>query len=138
MWQVNYFFSPPFTGTNWFPPHSFVPTPVLPSFHDLTSAHKHVLPPIAENFACCFLVQSRPNTIANQQRIVIWHYEGRWNATCHDLSCLEAIGPFDDLSVLTKFALVQQVVRTCFCDGLTKCIARATRTNHKTTASLFS
>ena len=37
-----------------------------------------------------FLVQSRPNTIANQQRIVIWHYEGRWNATCHDLSCLEA------------------------------------------------
>ena len=93
-----------------------------------------------KNFACCFLVQSRPNTIANQQRIVIWHYEGRWNATCHDLSCLEAghIGPFEDLSVLTKFALVQQVVRTCFCDCLTKCIARATRTNHKTTASLFS
>ena len=43
-----------------------------------------------KNFACCFLVQSRPNTIANQQRIVIWYYEGRWNATCHDLSCLEA------------------------------------------------
>ena len=35
------------------------------------------------------------------------------------------IGPFEDLSVLTKFALVQQVVRTCFCDCLTKCIARA-------------
>ena len=48
------------------------------------------------------------------------------------------IGPFEDLSVLTKFALVQQVVRTCFCDCLTKCITRATRTNHKTTASLFS
>ena len=31
------------------------------------------------------------------------------------------IGPFEDLSVLTKFALVQQVVRTCFCDCLTKC-----------------
>ena len=44
------------------------------------------------------------------------------------------IGPFEDLSVLTKFALVQQVVRTCFCDCLTKCIARATRTNQKTTA----
>ena len=43
-----------------------------------------------KNFACCFLVQSRPTTMANQQRIVIWHYEGRWNATCHDLSCLEA------------------------------------------------
>ena len=69
-----------------------------------------------KNFACCFLVQSRPNTMANQQRIVIWHYEGRWNATCHELS----------------------VVRTCFCDCLTKCIARATRTNDKTTASLFS
>ena len=37
-----------------------------------------------------------------------------------------------------RLALVQQVVRTCFCDCLTKCIARATRTNHKTTASLFS
>ena len=48
------------------------------------------------------------------------------------------IGPFEDLSVLTEFAPVQQVVRTCFCDCLTKCIARATRTNHKTTASLFS
>ena len=47
------------------------------------------------------------------------------------------IGPFEDLSVLTKFAFVQQIVRTCFCDCLTKCIARATRTNHKTTASLF-
>ena len=100
MSQVNYFFSPPFIGTNWFPPHSFVPTPVLPSFHDLTSAHKHVLPPIAENFACCFLVQSRPNTIANQQRIVIWRYEGRWNATCPALR--QDIGPFEDLSVLTK------------------------------------
>ncbi len=40
-------------------------------------------------------------------------------------------GPFDDLSVLTKFALVQQVVRTCFCNCLT------TRTNHKTTAARF-
>ena len=46
--------------------------------------------------------------------------------------------PFEDLSVLAKFALVQHVVRTCFCDCLTKCIARATRTNHKKTASLFS
>ena len=43
-----------------------------------------------KSFAFCFLVQSRPNTIANQDRIVIWYYEGRWNATCHDLSCLEA------------------------------------------------
>ena len=48
------------------------------------------------------------------------------------------IGSFEDLSVFQKFALVEQVVRTCFCDCLTKCIARATRTNHKTTASLFS
>ena len=39
------------------------------------------------------------------------------------------IGSFEDLSVLTKFALVQQVVRTCFSDCLTKCIARATQTN---------
>ena len=30
------------------------------------------------------------------------------------------IGPFEDLSVLTKFSLVQQVVRTCFCDCLIK------------------
>ena len=32
-----------------------------------------------KNFACCFLVQSRPNTIANQQRIVIWHYVVRFD-----------------------------------------------------------
>ena len=82
MSQENYFVSPLFIGTNWFPPHSFVPTLVIPSFHDLTSSHKHVLPPIAEKFLVLFLVQSRPNTIANQQRIVIWQYEGRWNATC--------------------------------------------------------
>ena len=92
-----------------------------------------------KNFACCFLVQSRPTTIANEQRIVIWHYEGvgmRLVMTCPALR--QDIGPFEDLSVLTKFARVRQVVRTCFCDCLTKCIARATRTNHKTTASLFS
>ena len=139
MWQVNYFFSLPFIGTNWFPPHSFVPTPALPSFYDLTSAHKHILPPIAEKFCLLFFSTIHPNTIANQQRFVIWYYEGRWNATSHDLSCLEAgHRPLEDLSVLTKFAFVQQVVRTCFCDCLTKCITRATRTNHKTTASLFS
>ena len=63
-----------------------------------------------KNFAC-FLVQSRPNTIANQQRIVIWHYEGRWNATCHELSCLEA-----GHRPLWRFV----------------------RANQKTTASLFS
>ena len=140
MSQENYFFFPPFISTNCFPPHLFVPTPVLPSFHDLTSAHKHVLPPIAEKFRVfVFLVQSRPNTIANQQHIVIWHTRGvgmRLVMTCPALR--QDIGPFEDLSVLTKFVLVQQVVRTCFCDCLTKCIARATRTNHKTTASLFS
>ena len=41
------------------------------------------------------------------------------------------IGPFEDLSVLTKFALVQQVARTCFCDCLTKCIESATRASQK-------
>ena len=50
----------------------------------------------------------------------------------------QEIGPFEDLSVLTKFALVQEVVRTCFCDCLTKYIVNATRTNQETTASLFS
>ena len=92
-----------------------------------------------KNFACCFLVQSRPNTIANQQRIVIWHTRGvgmRLVMNCP--ASRQDIGPFEDLSVLTKFALVQQVVRTCFCDCLTKGIARATRTNQKTAASLFS
>ena len=43
-------------------------------------------------------------------------------------------GPFEDLSVLRKFVLVQQVVRSC----LTKCIMHATRNNQKTTAPLFS
>ena len=64
MSQVNYFFSPPFISTNWFPPHSFVPTPVLPSFHDLTSAHKHVLPPIAEKFRVLFFstIQTKHNS----------------------------------------------------------------------------
>ena len=41
-------------------------------------------------FRVLFLVPSRPNTIANQQLIVIWHYKGHCNATCHELSCLEA------------------------------------------------
>ena len=64
MWQVNYFFSPPFIGTNWFPPHSFVPTPVLSSFHDLTSAHKHFLPPIAEKVCLLFFstIQTKHNS----------------------------------------------------------------------------
>ena len=64
MSQVNYFFSPPFIGTNWFPPHSFVPTPVLRSFHDLTSAHKHVLPPIVEKFRMLFFrtIQTKHNS----------------------------------------------------------------------------
>ena len=42
------------------------------------------------------------------------------------------IGPFEDLSVLTKFALVQQVVRTCFCDCLTS------SRSQKTYSHLFS
>ena len=84
------FLFPPFIRTNGLPPHSFVATPVLPFFHDLTLAHKRVLPPIVEKFHVFCSVQSRPNTIANQQSIVIWHNEGRWNATCHELSCLEA------------------------------------------------
>ena len=80
-----------FIGTNWFPPHSFVPTPGLPHPSTTSPRHTNMFCRLSrKNFACCFLVQSRPNTIANQQRIVIWHYEGRWNATCHDLSCLEA------------------------------------------------
>ena len=54
MSQENYFFSPTFIGTNWFLPHSFVPTPVLPSFHNTTSAHKRVLPPIVEKFCVLF------------------------------------------------------------------------------------
>ena len=90
MSQVNYFFSSPFIGTNWFPLHSFVPTRY---YHPSTTSPRHTnmfCRLSRKNFACCFLVQSRPNTIANQQRIVIWHYEERWNATCHDLSCLEA------------------------------------------------
>ena len=63
MSQENYFFSPPLIGTNWFPPHSFVPPPLLPSFHDLTSAHKHVLPPIAEKFRVLFFstIQTKHN-----------------------------------------------------------------------------
>ena len=144
MSQKNYFFSPPFIGTNWFPPHSFVPTRYYhPSM--VPPQHTNVFCRLSwKNFVCCFLLQSRPNmpnTIANQQHIVILHYEGRWNATCHNLSCLEAghrplwrFVRFDKICP----ALVQQVVRTCFCDCLTKCIARATRTNQKTTASLFS
>ena len=64
MSQENYFFSPPFIGTNWFPPHSSVLTPVLPSFHDLTSVHKHVLPPIAEKFRVLFFstIQTKHNS----------------------------------------------------------------------------
>ena len=64
MLQENYFFSPPFIGTSWFPSHSFVPTPVLPSFHDLTSAHKRVLPPVVEKFRLLFLstIQTKHNS----------------------------------------------------------------------------
>ena len=136
MSQENYFFSPPFIGTNCFPPHLFV------YYHPSTTSPRHTnmfCRLSRKNFACCFLIQSRPNTIANQQRIVIWHTRGvgmRLVMTCP--ASRQDIGSFEDLSVLTKFALVQQVVRTCFFDCLTKCIARATRTNHKTTASLLS
>ena len=137
MSQVNYFFSPPFIGTNWFPRHSFVPTPVLPSFHDLTSAHKYVLPPIAEKFPMLFF--STIQTKHNSQSILLSGITRgvvmRLVMSCPALR--QDIGPFEDLSILTKFALVQQVVRTCCWDCLTKCIARATRTNQKTTASLF-
>ena len=87
-----------------------------------------------KNFACCFLVQSRPNS--NVLLSGITRGAGmRLVLNCPALKL--DIGPFEDLSVLTKFSIVQQVVRTCFCDCLTKCIERATRTNHKTTASLF-
>ena len=107
-------------------------------YHPSTTSPRHTnvfLPPVVEKFRVLFF-----STIqTKQQCIVIWHYEGRWNATCLELSCLEAgHRSFEDLSVLTKFSIVQQVVRTCFCDCLTKCIERATRTNHKTTSSLFS
>ena len=128
MSQENYFFSPPFIGTNWqyklVPPHSFVPTPVLASLHDLTSAHKHVLPPIFST------IQTKDNS----QSTTYCYLALRGALEC---ALRQDIGPFEDLSVLTKFALVQQVVRTCFCVCLKKCIARATRTNRKTTASLF-
>ena len=89
-----------------------------------------------KNFACLFFstIQTKHNSQSTTYCYLA--YEGRWNATCPALR--QDISPFEDLSVLTKFVLVQQVVRTCFCDCLTKCIARATRTNHKTTASLFS
>ena len=140
MSQVNYFFPPPFIGTNWFPPHSFVPTPVLPSFHDLTSAHKHVLPPMAEKFRVLFF--STIQTKHNSQSTTYCYLALRGALEC-DLSWLvlpwgRTSAPLKICPCWQKFALVQQVVRTCFCDCLTKCIARATRTNHKTTASLFS
>ena len=138
--KMSHVFSPPFIGTNCFPPHLFVLTPVLPIPSTTSPRHTNMFCHLSrKNFACCFLVQSRPTTIANQQRIVIWHTRGvgmRLVRTCPALR--QDIGPFEDLSVLKEFALVQQVVRTCFCDCLTKCIARATRTNHKTAASLFS
>ena len=140
MWQVNYFFSPPFIGTNWFPPHSFISTPVLPSFHDLTSARKHVLPPIAEKFRVLFFstIQTKHNS-----QSTTYCYRVLWGALECYLSWLvlpwgRTSAPLKICPFWQNFALVRQVVRTCFCDCLTKCIARATRTNHKTTASLFS
>ena len=63
----------------------------------------------------CFLVQSRPNTIANQQRIVIWHTRGvgmrlvlPWGRTSAPLK----ICPFwQNLSLSNKsFALVFAIV----------------------------
>ena len=86
MWQVNYFFSAQ-TGSlriHLFQPRYYHPSTISPQHANMFCRLSR------KNFACCFLVQSRPTTIANQQRIVIWYYEGRWNATCHDLSCLEA------------------------------------------------
>ena len=58
------FLFPSMYRQNWFPPHSFVPTPVLPSFHDLTSAHKRVLPPIVEKFRVLFFstIQTKHNS----------------------------------------------------------------------------
>ena len=141
MSQKNFYFSPPFIGANWSPPHSFVPTPVIPSFHDLSSAHKRVLPPIVEKFRLLFFstIQTKHNSHAVNNVLLSGITRGvgmRLVMNCP--ASRQDIGPFEDLSVLTKFALIQQVVRTCFCDCLTKCIARATGTNQKTTASLFS
>ena len=124
------YFSPPFIQPRYYMYHPSTTSP----------RHTNVFCRLSwKNFACCVLVQSRPNTTANQQRIVIWHTRGvgmRLVMNCP--ATRQDIGPFENLAVLTKFALVQLVVRTCFCDCLTKCIARATQTNQKTTASLFT
>ena len=72
-------------GTNWFPPHSFVPTPVLPSFHDLTSACKHVLPPIAEKFRLLFFSTIQTN---HNSQSTTYCYLVLWGALECDLSWL--------------------------------------------------
>ena len=139
--QENYFFTPPFIGTNWFRPHSFVPTPGI------------TIPPQPYlGTQTCFaayrgkvralLFFSTIQTKHNSQSTTYCYLALRGALEC-DLSWIvlpwgRTLAPLKDLSLLTKFALVQQVVRTCFCDCLTKHITRATRTNHKTTASLFS
>ena len=108
-------------------------------YHPSTTSPRHINVFCRHRGKISVLFFSTIQTKHNSQSTTycyIWHYEGRWNATCPALR--QDIGPFEDLSVLKKFALVQHVVRTCFCYCLTKCIARATRTNHKTTASLFS
>ena len=94
MSQVNYFSPPPP------PPHLSAQTGSLRIhlfqpryYHPSTTSPRHTNMFCRlswKHFSCYFLVQSRPNTIANQQHIVIWHYKGRWNATWHELSCLEA------------------------------------------------
>ena len=106
MWQVNYFFPPPFTSTNWFPPHSFVPTPVLPSFHDLTSAHKHhkrVLPPIAEKFRVLFFstIQTKHNS-----QSTTYCYLALWGALECNLSWV--VLPWGRTSAPLKICLLWQ------------------------------
>ena len=103
MWQVNYFFFPPFIGTNWFPPHSFVPTPVLPSFHDLTSARKHVLLPIVGKFRMLFF--STIQTKHNSQSTTYCYLALRGALEC-DLSWL--VLPWGKTSAPLKICLFWQ------------------------------
>ena len=114
----NYFFSPPFIGANWFPPHSFVPTLVLPSFHDLTLAHKRVLPPIVEKIRLLFFstIQTKHNSQSTTYcYLALDPTRGvgmRLVMNCPDSR--QDIGPFENSSVLTKFSLANKSFAVVF------------------------
>ena len=77
--------------------------------------------------------------MVNQESIVIWSHPVRGDVACPAPG--QDYGAFEVLSVLTKFVRLATSRSHLFCDycikQISKRVTRATRANHRTTASLL-